>query len=462
MDAIGPPRETPRVADIFISYTSQDRPWADWVGRELEALGHVAHIDAWEISAGGNIMEWMEKRHHEADHVLCIFSETYLKKPYSSLERQGGLWAAVTARPNFVLPVFIEPCEAPTLFAPFKRCDLHGLGEEEARALFKSYLAPAAKPSHAPFPGSVKASLSAVFPGKVPRGDQSERRDSNAALSNIPIRVPLHFLGRDDALTVIETALKRYEGRVAITALHGLRGVGKTTLAAAYAERHRGDYRATWWIRAQTSSTMRADLVALGIRLRWVSLEDKEEMAVDTVMERLRDEGEGILLIFDNAVDADALNDYLPHGGSAKVLVTSNAPNWRNVADPVEIQVWPERVGADYLTARTGRVEEGAAAEALSLQLGGLPLAHEQAAAYCERLDIALAEYSRRFDRAPAQLLDDSRNAPAAYHNKLTVAKTFAVAIEEAAKLNPAAEPLIVYAALSGPNLRAVMSSIMR
>jgi ATP-dependent DNA ligase len=28
--------------------------------------------------------------------------------------------------------------------------------------------------------------------------------------------------------------------------------VGKTTLAAAYAERHRGDYRATWWIRAQT------------------------------------------------------------------------------------------------------------------------------------------------------------------------------------------------------------------
>ncbi|MGB8901623.1 MAG: ATP-binding protein [Methylocella sp.] len=59
--------------------------------------------------------------------------------------------------------------------------------------------------------------------------------------SNIPIRVPEHFLGRDDALAAVKTSLARYEGRVAITAVHGLRGVGKTTLAAAYAERHRGD-----------------------------------------------------------------------------------------------------------------------------------------------------------------------------------------------------------------------------
>jgi hypothetical protein len=34
---------------------------------------------------------------------------------------------------------------------------------------------------------------------------------------NIPIRVPEHFLGREDSLADIETALSRYEGRVAIT-----------------------------------------------------------------------------------------------------------------------------------------------------------------------------------------------------------------------------------------------------
>jgi hypothetical protein len=102
-------------------------------------------------------------------------------------------------------------------------------------------------------------------------------------LSNIPVAVPLHFLGRDDALEAIDAALNRYEGRVAIAALHGLRGVGKTTLAAAYAERHRGGYRATWWIRSRTESTLRADLVALGVRLGWVAAGEKEELALDKV-----------------------------------------------------------------------------------------------------------------------------------------------------------------------------------
>ena len=34
--------------------------------------------------------------------------------------------------------------------------------------------------------------------------------------------------------------------------------------------------------------------------------------------------------------------------------------------------------------------------------MGGLPLAHEQAAAYCERLEISLDEYRKRFEAAPA------------------------------------------------------------
>jgi len=148
---------------------------------------------------------------------------------------------------------------------------------------------------------------------------------------------------------------------------------------------------------------------------------------------------------------AKSLKPYLPLSGAAQVLVTSNARDWRSVAEPVEIRVWLTNIGADFLIARTGRAGERPAAEALSEALGGLPLAHEQAAAYCERLGISFAEYRKRFDSAPLRLLHDTRHAPAEHNDGMTVAKSFALAIEEATKLNPAAEPLIVLAALLAP-----------
>ncbi|MGE0503592.1 MAG: tetratricopeptide repeat protein [Rhizobiaceae bacterium] len=414
------------MADIFVSYTSSDRDWAFWIGRELKALGHVAHIHEWEIAGGENIYAWMEERHDAADHVLCVVSDAYLKAPYSTLERNAALWQAASNRPGFVLFAVVKPCRLPTLSDHLKRCELHGIPEDDARKRFHAFMEKRAEAQAAFFPGTY-------------------------AVSNIPIRLPEHFLGRDDDIKEIRAALTRYEGRVAICALHGLRGVGKTTLAAAYAERHREEYRATWWVRAADDATMRADLVGLGVRLKWVAADDKEEPALATIMERLRQEGEGILLVYDNAVDAKSLRKCLPLGGGAHVLVTSNAPSWRGVASPVEIRLWPTDIGAEYLVVRTGRPEERPQALELSETLGGLPLAHEQAAAYCERLDIGLGEYFKRFRASPAKYLDAAGDAPAEYHDGLTVAKTYALAIGEAAKLHPAAEPLILHAALLAP-----------
>ena len=415
------------MADIFISYTSSDRDWAFWIAKELEGLGHTPHIHEWEVNAGADIYAWMQTHMDAADHVLCVMSDQYLKAPFSTLERNAALWQAADKRPGFVLLVAVKPCTIPALSDHIRRCELFGVPESAARIRFHEFMLKREAPETARFPGKVFAA------------------------SNIPIRVPEHFMGRDDALAAIETALKRYDGRVAITALHGLRGVGKTTLAAVYADRHRSNYRATWWIRAQTEGTMRADLVALGVRLGWVAPDEKEGPALTAVTERLRHEGEGCLLIYDNAIDANALKPYLPPGGHVQVLVTSNAHAWRGVASPVEIRLWPREIGADYLIRRTGRAAERDAALALSEALGGLPLAHEQAAAYCERLDIALADYARRFASTPAKFLDDARHAPTEYHDGLTVAKTFTLAIDEASKLHPAAEPLIVHVALLAP-----------
>ena len=72
---------------------------------------------------------------------------------------------------------------------------------------------------------------------------------------------------------------------------------------------------------------------------------------------------------------------------------------------------------------------------------------------------IGLVEYRRRFAAAPVAFLDHGDYAPAEYHpehaaehkDRLTVAGTFRLAIEQAAKRHPAAESLIVRAALLAP-----------
>jgi tetratricopeptide (TPR) repeat protein len=417
------------MAKIFVSYTSKDAAEAAWIARELRRLGHTPFLHEAEIKGGESFMVWMGPRMDEAEHTLCLMSPEYFTAEFSQREYNAALTEATRKGSNFLLPVVVRPCDVPKLVADLNRCTLHNAFGDEKLARFHAFINKSALPDVAP----------------------ASKLAAGTALSNIPIRVPEHFLGRDDTLAEIHTALGQHQGRVAITALHGLRGVGKTVLAAAYAERHAKDYRATWWIRAETESGMRADLVGLGVRLGWVDPEEKEEPALAAVRERLVQEGDGLLLIYDNAVAADGIRPYLPRGGAARVLVTSNAHAWRGIAEPVEIRLWPKEIGAEFLIRRTGRTAERAAAEALSEALGGLPLAHEQAAAYCETLGVGFAEYRKRYAAEPVALMDDPEFAPAEYHDRLTAAKTFALAIDAAAKLHPAAEQLIVHAALLAP-----------
>jgi hypothetical protein len=49
------------VADIFVSYTSKDRQWAEWIGQQLIALGYVPHIHEWEMPAGADILGHAEQ-----------------------------------------------------------------------------------------------------------------------------------------------------------------------------------------------------------------------------------------------------------------------------------------------------------------------------------------------------------------------------------------------------------------
>jgi hypothetical protein len=112
------------VAEVFISHTSSDRDWAFWIAKELEALGHIPHVDKWEIKGGDDIYAWMQDRFGAADHVLCVVSDEYLKAPYSTVERNAALWQAAR-RPGFVLAGSGEALPAAGAFGPIVGCCAH-------------------------------------------------------------------------------------------------------------------------------------------------------------------------------------------------------------------------------------------------------------------------------------------------------------------------------------------------
>jgi hypothetical protein len=272
-----------------------------------------------------------------------------------------------------------------------------------------------------------------------PKSERSATSNELPALTSAvytTTRVPFHFHARDDALTAIASLIIGTSQRIAI---YGPHGVGKTVLAAAFAEQHSSTYRVVAWIDARTSESCKAGLIDLGHRLGIVSGTTGGADAVARVLAHLTRQVEPCLIIFDDAVSAADLHPYLPNG-QGHVLITSNSPNWQSEAHPIELASWSAEDGATYLTRRLFGADPVAAQE-LSTDLGGLPLALELVAAFCERRAMTLQTYRQRLVAAPLKdMITDEIRSPG-YNRKIDA--VFYLSIEAAVAEHAAASVLL-------------------
>src|SRR6266545_940405 len=433
-----------RAADFFVSYTSADRAWAEWIAWQLEAEGYQVVVQAWDFTAGRDWVHEMQHATATAERVVAVLSAAYLRSAHGEAEWRGFYAHDSSGERGLLLPVRVDKVDPPGLLKTRVYVDLV---DQDAAGARKALLAAArgarGKPTEEPeFPGDRRPAGSATeaprFPGELP------------PVWNVPYHPNPYFTGRRLLLAEVHGRLTAPEADRRRVVLTGLGGMGKTQLAVEHAYRQRADYDLVWWVRCEQPTSLLGDYAALAgqplaadLRLAEDASQEAVAAAVRVWLERHR----RWLLVLDNVEEPQAVVELLPRSSTGHVVVTSQAEaGWEPLADALPVDVLAPTDAAGFLLARTkqGGLEAQAAATALASSLGGLPLALEQAAAYIVAAGtVSLVRYAELFATRALELL--KRGQPLGYQH--TVATTWSLALERLQKGEPAAVGLLTLTA---------------
>jgi hypothetical protein len=211
-----------------------------------------------------------------------------------------------------------------------------------------------------------------------------------------------------------------------------------------YAHRFAASYELAWWINAEQAGLIGDQVAALRVALGCIDTGAEIATVRAVVLAELRARGRW-LLVFDNAQDPAEVAAWLP-GGSGHVLITSRERGWAELAAPVEVDVLARAESVAILQARVMGLDP-ADADRLVAELGDLPLALAQAAAFMAGTGVAVDEYLGLLRTRAGPLLDQA--VPGSYPRSL--AAVTALIAGRLADDDPAAAELASLCAFLAP-----------
>ena len=257
-----------------------------------------------------------------------------------------------------------------------------------------------------------------------------------------PAPRPVFLAGREELLAELDAQLAGDDNAgPRVVALCGLGGAGKSSVAMEYAHRRLGEMGVAWQLPAKDPAVLAAGLGELAAQLGAAEGGDP----VAAVHAVLAGSLALWLLVFDNAPDRASVAPFVPPAGPGRVLITSQNEIWPP-GQAVQVPVLDPQVAAEFLVSRTGDADRRAAME-LARELGGLPLALEQAGAYVQASGGSLAGYLASFLQRRADLL--SRGEPIGYPE--TMITTWRLAFEDLQQAAPGAVGLLRLLAFCAP-----------
>ena len=287
--------------------------------------------------------------------------------------------------------------------------------------------------------------LSTGVPAELAKLDKREedRAGRGAGLAlRVPPR-PVFLAGREALLAELDARLAGDGDGPRVAVLYGLGGAGKTSVAIEYAHRHLAEVEVCWQFAAEDPAVLAAEFGVLAAQLGAREAADARD-PVASVHGALARMNAGWLVVFDNAPDRASVAPFMPPAGPGRVLITTQYQIWPP-GQAVDVPVLDPVVAADFLVSRTGDPDQEAAEE-LARQLGGLPLALEQAAAYMQATGTTLARYLLVFRDRQTDLL--TRGDVAGHPD---VAATLGLALSRLAGEAPAAAGLVRLLAFLAP-----------
>nr|WP_083466722.1 XRE family transcriptional regulator [Kibdelosporangium sp. MJ126-NF4]CEL18217.1 transcriptional regulator, SARP family [Kibdelosporangium sp. MJ126-NF4] len=225
--------------------------------------------------------------------------------------------------------------------------------------------------------------------------EHTEHIDTGGAGGPVPQQLPAPpraFVGRRrelDALSAAVDSAAVAQGTVVVSAIGGGGGVGKTWLTLHWAHQHLADFPDGQLFAdlrgfSPDSEPMPADVVVRGF-LDGLGVEPGRvpvDPQAQTALYRSLVAGKRMLIVLDNAVDAEQVVPLLPGGGSCTVVITSRRTLTGLIARHSAHHLPLDMLSADEARALLGRrvgsdrvAAESAAAEELVQFCGGLPLA---------------------------------------------------------------------------------------